>query len=123
MTRINHPIIAGGGFIRLAIASLLLALGVLALTASAGAAGVAVPDAEADAVAISFSPPADDSQTPQIATCSRTVTSHRQISTQVINGATWRQFEDHISRSCTDGVDRSYNTRYWLVDGSAGNDN
>lgn len=123
MTRINHPIIAGGGFIRLAIASLLLALGVLALTASAGAAGVAAPDAEGESVAIAFGPPAEDSQTRQIVTCSRTVTSHRQISVQVINGATWRQFEDHISRSCTDGVDRSYNTRYWLVDGSAGNDN
>lgn len=123
MTRANRPTIAGGRSVRLAIASLLLALGVLALTASAGAAGVAVPDAESEAVAIAFGPPADDSQTPQIVTCSRTVTSHRQINTQVINGVTWRQFEDHISRSCTDGVDRSYNTRYWLVDGSAGNDN
>lgn len=118
MTALNRPNIASGRFARLAVFLLIPVLALLAWTASAGAADVAPPNAEAEAVAVSFAPPVEH-ETRLMVTCTSTVSSHRQINTSVINGVTWRQFEDRISKTCTDGVDRSYTRRYWHADGGA----
>ena len=118
MTSAHSPTIFSGRFARLAVVLLIPLLAALAWTMSAGAADVALPGAEAESVAISFAPPVED-ETRLMVTCTSTVTSHRQINTRVINGVTWRQFEDRISKPCTDGVDRSYTRRYWHADGGA----
>ncbi len=118
MTSLSRPTIFSGRFARLALFLLIPALALLAWTASASAADVALPSAEAEAVAVSFSPPVED-ETRMMVTCSSHVESHRQLNTRVIDGVTWRQFEDFIRKTCTDGVDRSYTNRYWRADGGA----
>ena len=116
MTALNRPTIRNGRSARLATALLIPALALLAWTASTAAADIAPPNAEAEAVAISFAPTVEN-ETRMMVTCTSSVTSHRQIATAVIDGVTWRQFEDRITKTCTDGVDRSYNNRYWRAAG------
>lgn len=103
----------------LAVAALFAALALLAWTAQTDAAEVAAPAGEAETIAISFAPPAGQ-HAPAIVTCPSTFETPREISRTPAGdgGADWVQYDQRITRMCTDGIDRSYTRRFWRRDGT-----
>lgn len=117
MSQPSSAIITRGRALPLAALAAVLAL--LIWTAQTDAAEVAPPPGETAPIAISFAPPSGH-DAPAIVTCSWNPRTPREVSrtSSGDGGGDWVQYDQHIQRSCTDGVDRSYNRRYWQRDDS-----
>lgn len=103
----------------LPLAALLAVLALLIWTAQTDAAEVAPSPGETAQIAISFAPPSGH-HAPAITTCQWNPQTPREVARTPSGdgGGDWVQYDQYISRPCTDGVDRSYTRRYWQRDDS-----